>query len=254
MTRYRIAVCDDEEAVRSIFHDWVSKAKHNADVKEYSGGDELIKDMDSGTWIDILFLDIAMGKNDGIETAKELGRRVEASGKSMRASRPLIIFVTGIPDRMGDAFGVKAFDYLLKPVSQAAFESELHRAIEELERLDAQLICGTKYQNDEDKFISIQSGKGTINIKLRDILYIESSGRKAIVHLPGIKHEVYRQMNDFEDELGNSFFRVHRGYLVNMKHIKGYSRSEVQIDNGDALIMSKYKYADFIKAYMEFIS
>ena len=254
MTRYSIAICDDEESVRSIFHDWVSKAKHNADVKEYSGGDELIKDIDAGAGIDILFLDIAMGKNDGIETAKELGRRIEATGKSMRASRPLIVFVTGIPDRMGDAFGVKAFDYLLKPVSQASFESELHRAVEELQRLDAQLICETKYQNEEDRFISIQSGKGTINIKLRDILYIESSGRKAIVHLQGIKHEVYRQMNDFEDELGNSFFRVHRGYLVNMKHIKGYSRSEVQIDNGDALIMSKYKYADFIKAYMEFIS
>ena len=155
---------------------------------------------------------------------------------------------------MGDAFGVKAFDYLLKPVSQASFEGELHRAVEELQRLDAQLICETKYQNEEDRFISIQSGKGTINIKLRDILYIESSGRKAIVHLPGIKHEVYRQMNDFEDELGNSFFRVHRGYLVNMRHIKGYSRSEVQVDNGDVLIMSKYKYADFIRAYMEFIS
>ena len=254
MTRYSIAICDDEEAVRSIFHDWVSKAKYDADVKEYSGGDELIKDIDAGAGIDILFLDIAMGKNDGIETAKELGRRIEASGKSMRASRPLIVFVTGIPDRMGDAFGVKAFDYLLKPVSQASFESELHRAVEELQRLDAQLICETKYQNEEDRFISIQSGKGTINIKLRDILYIESSGRKAIVHLPGIKHEVYRQMNDFEDELGNSFFRVHRGYLVNMRHIKGYSRSEVQVDNGDALIMSKYKYADFIRAYMEFIS
>ena len=230
MTRYSIAICDDEEDVRSIFHDWVSKAKYDADVKEYSGGDELIKDIDAGAGIDILFLDIAMGKNDGIETAKELGRRVEASGKSMRASRPLIIFVTGIPDRMGDAFGVKAFDYLLKPVSQASFESELHRAVEELQRLDAQLICETKYQNEEDRFISIQSGKGTI------------------------KHEVYRQMNDFEDELGNSFFRVHRGYLVNMRHIKGYSRSEVQVDNGDALIMSKYKYADFIRAYMEFIS
>ena len=137
MTRYSIAICDDEEDVRSLFHDWVSKAKYDVDVKEYSGGDELIKDIDAGAGIDILFLDIAMGKNDGIETAKELGRRIEASGKSMRASRPLIIFVTGIPDRMGDAFGVKAFDYLLKPVSQAAFESELHRAIEELERLDA---------------------------------------------------------------------------------------------------------------------
>ncbi|MBQ6407971.1 MAG: response regulator, partial [Butyrivibrio sp.] len=81
MTMYSIAICDDEEDVRSLFHDWVSKAKYDVDVKEYSGGDELIKDIDAGAGIDILFLDIAMGKNDGIETAKELGRRIEASGK-----------------------------------------------------------------------------------------------------------------------------------------------------------------------------
>ena len=36
MTRYRIAICDDEEDVRSLFHDWVSKAKYDVDVKEYT--------------------------------------------------------------------------------------------------------------------------------------------------------------------------------------------------------------------------
>ena len=39
-----------------------------------------------------------------------------------------------------------------------------------------------------------------------------------------------------------------------MEHIKGYSRSEVQIDNGDLLIISKYKYQEFVKAYMDYIS
>ena len=39
-----------------------------------------------------------------------------------------------------------------------------------------------------------------------------------------------------------------------MHHIKGYSRTELQVDNGESIIISKYKYAEFIKAYMDYIS
>ena len=254
MGKYCFAVCDDEKAVRDLLHGWLSDSSYNADIKEYSSGEELIKAIDAETRIDVLFLDIAMGGNDGIETARELGMRIEDNGKSMRASRPLIIYVTGIPDRMGDAFGVKAYGYLLKPVSRASFDGELHRAVEELKKLDAQLVCETTYQDIADAFIAVQSGKGIVNVKLKDILYVESSGRKSVVHTAGEQLEVYKQMAEFEDELGKEFFRIHRGYLVNMQHIKGYSRTEIQVDNGETIIISKYKYADFIKAYMDFIS
>ena len=122
MDKYRFAVCDDEEAVRSLISGWLLKSPYKAEIKEYDSGEELLRDIDAGVNPDILFLDIAMGGADGIETARELGKRVENNGRSMRASRPLIIYVTGIPDRMGDAFGVKAYDYLLKPVSDDKHE------------------------------------------------------------------------------------------------------------------------------------
>ncbi|SDB04262.1 LytTR family DNA-binding domain-containing protein [Butyrivibrio sp. INlla16] len=254
MGKYCFAVCDDEKAVRDLLHVWLSDSSYKADIREYVSGEELIKDIDAGIKIDVLFLDIAMDGNDGIETARELGCRIEHNGKSMRASRPLIIYVTGIPDRMGDAFGVKAYGYLLKPVDRFSFDGELHRAIEELKKLDAQLVCETTYEKSEDNFIALQSGKGLINLNLKDVLYIESSGRKAVVHLPDQNYEIYKPMSEFECELGKNYFRIHRGYIVNMKHVKGYSKSEAKIDNGESLIISKYKYADFIKAYLDFIS
>ncbi|WP_051226715.1 LytR/AlgR family response regulator transcription factor [Butyrivibrio sp. MC2013] len=134
MDKYRFAVCDDEEVVRNLLSAWLSKSQYKSEIKEYSSGEELLNDIDAGVNPDILFLDIAMGGADGIDTARELGKRVENNGRSMRASRPLIIYVTGIPDRMGDAFGVNAYDYLLKPVSQPVFDGVLRRAVEELLR------------------------------------------------------------------------------------------------------------------------
>ena len=121
MGKMCFAICDDEKAVRELLYGWLSGSVYNAEIKEYSSAEDLIKDIDSGSKIDVLFLDIAMGGTDGIEAAKALGKRIEESGRSIRASRPLIIFVTGIPDRMGDAFGVRAYGYLLKPIFKAAF-------------------------------------------------------------------------------------------------------------------------------------
>ncbi len=255
MDKYRFAVCDDEEAIRNLIAGWLSKSPYKAEIKEYDSGEKLISDIDAGTKLDILFLDIAMGGTDGIDTARELGMRVEKNGRSMRASRPLIIYVTGIPDRMGDAFGVKAYDYLLKPVSQPVFEGELRRAVEELKRLDAQLVCETRYEDAKpEKYVVVQTGKDTLNLKYRDVIYVESNGRKSIIHSDGKSYDVYKQMSEFENEFGKLFFRIHRGYLVNMQHIKGYSRNEVYMDNGESLIISKYKYGEFIKAYMDFLA
>ncbi len=255
MDKYRFAVCDDEGAVRNLLSTWLLKSPYKAEIKEYSSGEELLKDIDAGAKLDILFLDIAMGGTDGIDTARELGMRVEKNGRSMRASRPLIIYVTGISDRMGDAFGVKAYDYLLKPVSQPVFEGELRRAVEELKRLDAQLVCETRYEDAQiEQYIVVQAGRDTLNLKYRDVIYIESNGRKSIIHSEGNAYDVYKQMSEFENELGKMFFRIHRGYLVNMQHIKGYSRTEVYMDNGESLIISKYKYGEFIKAYMDFLA
>ena len=254
MKKCCFAICDDEYEVRHLLQSWLADSSYNADVKEYSSGEELLRDMDQGTQIDVLFLDIAMGNADGIETAKELAHRIERSGKSMRASRPLIIFVTGIPDRMGDAFGVSAYGYLLKPVSKEMLESELHRAVTELNRLDAQMVCETVYEEKEVECITIQTGKITANTEIRDILYIESNGRKTVVHLKDNSFEVYKKMEEFEKELGKTFFRIHRGFLVNMLHVKSYSRTEVHMDNGDSLFISKYKYPDFTRSYMDFIS
>lgn len=254
MKRYCFAICDDEEPIRILLHEWLSESQYDAEVKAYTSGEEFIEDIDAGLAVDVLFLDIAMGKTDGIDTAKELVNRIEQSGKSMRASRPLIIFVTGIPDRMGDAFGVRAYGYLLKPITREMFEAELQRAVDELSRLDAQMVCETIYEEKEAESITFQSGRITVNAALKDILYIESSGRKTMVHLKDNTYDVYKKMEEFEKILGRSFFRIHRGFLVNMQHVKGYSRTEVYMDNGDFLLISKYKYPNFTKAYMDFIS
>ena len=56
-----------------------------------------------------------------------------------------------------------------------------------------------------------------------------------------------------EAKLGNQFCRVHKGYLVNLAYVAGYSRTELTLTNGEKLLISKYKYQDFVKAYLRFL-
>lgn len=55
-------------------------------------------------------------------------------------------------------------------------------------------------------------------------------------------------------ELAGQFYRIHRGYLVNLFHVESYDRTEVRMANGDKLLLSRYKYDSFVQAYMEYIS
>ena len=64
-----------------------------------------------------------------------------------------------------------------------------------------------------------------------------------------IEQEVFQQMS----ELKPDFFRIHKGYLVNIKYVERYDRAEVKMRNGDSLLISKYKYQDFVKRYLEYI-
>ncbi len=49
------------------------------------------------------------------------------------------------------------------------------------------------------------------------------------------------------------FYRIHRGYLINLFHVEGYDRTEVRMANGNKLL-SRYKYDGFVQAYMDYIS
>lgn len=106
----------------------------------------------------------------------------------------------------------------------------------------------------EPKSVLLRDGNVTRHVPADDIYYIESNNRKIIVHMRDEVIECYGKIGELEQELQEDFFRIHKGYLVNMKYVEGYNRTEVRVKNGNILLLSKYKYQDFSKAYQDFIS
>lgn len=73
------------------------------------------------------------------------------------------------------------------------------------------------------------------------------------MYLQQEKIEYYDKISQLESQLKPDFFRIHKGYLVNMKYVERYDRTEVRMKNGDSLLISKYKYHNFVKSYKEYI-
>lgn len=90
-------------------------------------------------------------------------------------------------------------------------------------------------------------------IPLDEILYIESQNHKVILHKKEENLEFYARIGDLERELKERFFRIHKGYLINLIHVDRYSRMEVTLVNNDRLPISKYRYTDFVNAYLQFM-
>lgn len=244
-----IAVCDDEENMRMYLKSLIRRQDAGCRIREFSSGGELLrffKDEENEP-PDIVFLDISMNGTDGMEAAKQIQKRKEESGEPVWGSLPLLIFVTGYPEYMPEAFFVNAFQYLVKPVSEKTFKAVFTKAVRECRRLEQKKNAGARQLLLKNKTV-------TRAVAEDDIYYIESSNRKIIVYMKNEKIECYGKIGELEMKLKDSFFRIHKGYLVNMKYVEQYNRTEVRLKNGSSLMISKYKYQDFIKAYLEYIS
>lgn len=225
----KIAICDDNAEIRREILLLVKQSCQKAEISLFSTGEELLR---SVLHFDIIFLDIEMGQLGGIEAAKKL------RGRNCGSKKEIIIFVTAYSDYMEQAFDVNAFHYLIKPINKEKFNRVFAAALKEITEIEPFIVIKTF--GDRQKLL------------LKDILYIESSNKKAVFHTKKGTVEVYRKMEELEQELSGRFFRCHRCFLVNMESISGYSYEEIKLINGESLILSKKKYPDFVKAYMRY--
>ena len=231
----RIAICDDEAPTRAYLTSLIRAQDCPCEVVEYASAGDCLADHRG---IDLLFLDIELNAAglDGMALARQV-----REGNS--AAQPVIIFVTGYERYVFDAFDVGAFQYLLKPVDEEKFAQVFTRAVAQI---------GVKREK-MSRTLTLQSAGVSRTVPLDSIYYIESSNHKVMLRLKDGEFSCYAKIRDLEAELGDQFCRVHKGYLVNLAYVEGYSKTELTLTNGEKLLISKYKYPDFVKAYLRFV-
>ena len=237
----KIAICDDEQNSRAYLKQLVLRQRIlgedalDYEIAEFSSGTELLNASEE---FDILFLDIDLKEE---LTGMELARIIRNCSKE---KQPIIIFISGYKEYVFDAFDVDAFHYLLKPINNEKFTYVFEKAYRQR----------TNYAEQKIKKVQLKSGTLNKVVSIDELFFVESQDHKVMLHTNQSVFEYYAKISDLEMQLEEEFFRIHKGYLLNLAYIDHYTKTEVVLKNGERLPISKYKYADFVKAYLRFMT
>ena len=124
--KYSIAICDDEISQIKTIEEYLERFSVKTDAKfhieRFTDGNELLKKYyNEKSPFDILFLDMEMPVQNGLETAEKIRRLPDRN--------VLIAFITSYPEYMQDSFDVQASQYFTKPVSYELFEQKLEKML-----------------------------------------------------------------------------------------------------------------------------
>lgn len=211
-----IAICDDAQEVHKIMEihikQFVKEFHVDCEIHSFYSGKELLENKEK---MDILFLDVMMPEMDGVETAKQLNRKLYHK----------IIMLTGSPEYFQDAFKIGAFRYLLKPIVQRDLFEAMEAVAKEL---------------PDYKTFQMHYQRQTYQILEKDITYLEANKGIIIIYTEKGDYTSSLSLKKWEEVLSADYFaRVHKGYIVNLKKVVGWDKKFIYLTLGEKVPISK---------------
>ena len=233
----KIAFCDDDMEVLHQMNELLDRyrVERNEDITyaAFQSPFELLTEIEKGIRPDILFLDVVMPGQNGMDVAKEI-LHYDTNMK--------IIFLTSSPEFAVESYSVGAYFYQLKPIWEESF----------FRLMDAVLVeCEKKKKNS----LILRSKDGITRIDLQQLEYCEVLGRKLLFHLEnGAVLESAGSLDDLAGQLMqySNFFRPHRSFLVNMEYIQNISSRSIKMVNDAEIPIPHGKCSEIKNTYMEY--
>ena len=230
-----IAICDDSLQACIKMQEYILRVQEEIQgdfhLYTFHNAEEMLKGLPQDT--DILFLDIVMAKETGMDAAKKL----RTYNKDV-----CIIFISSMPQYALEAYGVRAFGFLKKPVEYHTFRSELLEALHTISKKQGIRIV-------------LKSAGNMSVFQTSEIYYAESIGKKLIIHLENLEKEFYLTMNEFEEQVRNSgFFRCHKSFIVNFQYVVNIDSTDVLLSNQEKVPISKHRRKDFLQEFTAYVA
>lgn len=208
-------IVDDEAPARSELKFLLDELAQTEVVAEAASVREAIEKLKEHP-CDLMFLDINMPEASGLQLAEAMQKL---------KFPPAVVFVTAYSEHAIDAFKVKAIDYLVKPV-------EIERLSQAITRVREQVSLQAKVQRSER--IPVEKGGKKILIGIDQIRFVMARDDYAYLQTDTDRYFSTVSLAQLEKRLdGHGFFRVHRGYLVNLSLVK-----EVESVSGGTLLLT----------------
>lgn len=229
---YFIAICDDKEADRKRFRNFVESDplfNEDMEIREYSNGKQLLWDIDGGCFFHVLLLDRQLGDMDG----QEVARRVKKMGYS-----PIVAFFSGVSDPDCASLRVGGRFYLKKDERSEVLKEEVNKIL---------LLMLDEYKQPS---AAITADGRVYRVKLKDIIYmaIYNRGTRVVLTEQG-RRELNQQSNEiiskrkidelYEELAGQGFAMAQKSCLVNFEHVVTDEKGKLLMDNNEDLRVSR---------------
>lgn len=234
----KVAFCDDDMTVldelKSLLALYSTKHELEIGYDSFHSSLELLAEIEKGMRYDILFLDVILPNENGIDIAKEI-RQYDSVVK--------IIFLTSSCEFAVQSYTVDAYYYQLKPIWEENFFRLMSSAISECER-------------EQQNGLILRCKSGITRIDLDRLEYCEVIGRTLLFHMEdgkvlegtGSMDKLYGQLSQYEN-----FMRPHRSFLINMEYIQKISYKAITMENMAEIPIPHGKCCEIKNVYLEYV-
>ncbi len=232
----KIAICDDEiqfiDALCPLLEQWAKKHEISLTLHRFTNGDDLIA-AHQDECMDLIILDMIMPLLSGMDTAREL--------RNINQTVP-IVFLTSSKEFAIDSYEVKALNYLIKPVDHV----KLFHTLDDF--LKSFTLAQTTF--------TARTTSGFCRIILTDVDYLEAQNKQVLVHWTNGRTTVIRELFSKCEEVfspENGFCRCHRSYIVNLRNIEQFSKTEITTSHSAVIPISRSNYTAFKEIYFNYM-
>ncbi len=236
----KIAVVEDERAhallLESYIREWAAQKHTDSAVQKYENAEAFLFAWEEEKDFSAVFLDIQMRGMDGVALAHRIRQDSGSVG---------IVFATGMDEFVQEGYEVSAIHYLLKPLAKEKVWRCLDRIFQG-EKKEGSLVWRTP--------------KGVERAEAGRIWWVGAMGHDTLVGMEtaqGVAEKtVYKSFGQLEKELSGDerFVKCHRCYLVNLAHVCRVEKTDVVMDGGEKIPLSRRMYQEMNRRFIDFFA
>jgi DNA-binding LytR/AlgR family response regulator len=228
-----IAICDDSKKDAEMIKFSLMDITDEIEIFWFSTGAELIDSIKSGTFYTLIFQDVYLENEIGVDIAKNVK---ELSPDTQ------IIFVTTSLDHAIDAFRVQAIDYLVKPCSEAEVVKAFSRVTMRINKPSSSSVV-------------LNSGKNIRIFYPENVIKIESDRHYTNIYCKNKKTErLLIKFSRVAESFDKNFIEIRRGLIVNPEYIERITGATVILSDGSTYILPKAKKDSVITQYTDYVT
>lgn len=194
-----ILICDDDIYTSKVLEKLILERPYVKNVVVGNSGPELLGLLKNQKY-DVAFLDIDMPEMDGLILGKTL--------KNIQEDLE-IVYVTAYKNYAFEAFSVKPYDYILKPIDY----DEIYKILDHLHETKKKTAVLP------ENMLLVKEKQNYIMIDLENLYFIEKDQKNLLFHCKDQTYTTRGQFQDIEEKLKDSFLRSHKSYIINLKKV-----------------------------------